>query len=168
MKRLTLIRHAKSSWAETGLSDFERPLNKRGHTAAPLMGGRLIKHHIKPDIMISSPAMRARETIMMIAKSLAYSVEEIIWKPQIYEAEISALTSVIREIENSYHHALLCGHNPGFTELANFLTNHHIENIPTCGVVSISFDTLKWEEISSETGNLILFDYPKKSSNGVV
>ena len=161
MKRLTLLRHAKSSWADRGLSDFDRPLNKRGKLAAPLMGHRLLKQNIIPDIIVSSPAKRAAQTVKIIAKILNYPKQKIFWNKDVYEAEIVTLISVIRNINPTVNHTLLCGHNPSLTALSNLLSCHTINNIPTCGVVSYKLDIPTWERLSDGIGELIVFDFPK-------
>ena len=162
MKTLTLLRHAKSSWADRGLSDFDRPLNKRGQIAAPLMGKRLVNKSIKPDIIVSSPAKRAAQTIKIICELVNYPKPKIVWNEKIYEASTSTLISIIQEINSELDHVLLCGHNPGFTDLSNLLTDKkNIDNIPTCGVVSINFDIQNWNHVSPGIGELSLFDFPK-------
>lgn len=163
MKTLYLNRHAKSSWADAGLSDFDRPLNKRGKTDAPLMGKYLAeKRRISPEIIISSPAKRAIKTAEIIAKEIGYPAKKIVRNEKIYEAGPSSILEMIQKIDNSYNSAMLFGHNPGFTSLASYLLNVNIGNIPTCGICRIDFDTDSWRKVEIESGTLVFFDYPKK------
>ncbi len=162
MKHITLIRHAKSSWKDTNLSDFDRPLNKRGKTDAPVMGKRLANKKLYPDLIISSPAKRAFATARIIAKEIGYPVKKISLNEGIYEAEVSTLVDLIKNFNNSLYHVIIIGHNPGFTNLCNFLTSEHIENVPTCGIVHIDLRTESWEDIKPHNGKVIDFNYPKK------
>ena len=161
-KQLYLIRHAKSSWKNPNLPDFERPLNKRGERDAPLMGERLYKQKIKPDLIISSPAKRAVRTAQIIADKISYPLENIVKDERIYEAGTTRLFEIIKEIDHQIQLLFLVGHNPGLTLLAKALTRFPYENIPTCGIVSISFETKGWSEITYGTGMIKFFDIPKK------
>ena len=162
MKNLTLIRHAKSSWKYPELSDFDRPLNKRGKKNAPYMGERLAKLKIFPDRIITSPAARALATAKMIAKAIKYPSKQLIADQRVYLSSARELLSVIREVDDSCKEVFLIGHNPSITDLANNLSYESIENIPTTGVARVRFDLDTWEQVSDGTGKLVLFDYPKK------
>ena len=161
MKRLYLIRHAKSSWDDPDLADFERPLNKRGKEEAPAMGKRLKKSKVQPDLILSSPAKRALKTTKIIAKELDFPKKQTVTDEAIYEAGVSALLNVIRNIDDAFQQVLLCGHNPGLTDLAQYLTNVRIDNIPTCGVFCIDFDLQSWKKVTEGKGIFVFFDYPK-------
>lgn len=162
MKKLFLIRHAKSSWKDNGLSDFDRPLNKRGKRDAPFMGKILKEEGIKPDLIVTSPAKRACTTARMIARKLDYPKERINSDETIYEASPGELIKLINNIPIEYKVVMLVGHNPGLTQLSNLLTGKYLENIPTTGIVEINFDANFWKEISINTGKLKSFEYPKK------
>jgi phosphohistidine phosphatase len=162
MKRLYLIRHAKSSWKEPMVPDFERPLNKRGKRDAPLMGKRLHSSQLQPDLLISSPAKRAVKTAKIIAEEIGFPKKRIVYDESIYEAGVSALIHLIRHLENSVNQVLLVGHNPGLTMVAEFLTDTAIGNIPTCGIVCVEFPTDSWEKIEAGSGTMLFFDAPKK------
>ncbi len=162
MKTLYLTRHAKSSWKELDLDDFDRPLNKRGKRDAPFMGQLLKKKNILPDVLISSPAVRAYTTARTIATEIGYPAENIMTDENIYEASSSELLDIINSIEDENRSAMLFGHNPGFTMLSNYLSGKDILNIPTCGIVKIEFEKEKWSDIEIDTGKLIWFEYPKK------
>lgn len=161
MKRLYLIRHAKSIRKHPDLTDFERPLNKRGKKDAPLMGQRLKKYNVKPDLMISSPAKRALKTAGIIAEEIGFPIKKIVATESIYTAGVPDLLAVIRNIDDSFHHVMIYGHNPGFTMLAEHLTHHRVENIPTCGIYCLGFNIDSWKEVSEGQGTFIFFDYPK-------
>jgi len=159
---LTLARHAKSSWNDAGLSDFDRPLNSRGLKNAPEMGKRLADANYKLDSLISSPAMRAITTAGIIAKQIDFSKQKIRQNDDIYNASINTLIEIVTTLENSSSRVMLVGHNPGFTTLCNYLSNAEIDNMPTCSIAQIQFDTKSWNSITEHSGELLDFDYPKK------
>ncbi len=162
MKKLYIIRHAKSSWSDEKLDDFERPLNKRGKENAPMMGERLKEKGIMPDIIISSPAKRAKTTAEIIAQKVGY--KNILFLDDIYEAAPETLHKILSKLEDSYKVVFLVGHNPSLNALAEKLVGFD-ENIPTCGIVEIEFKCKKWSEIDSKNARIVMFDYPKKSDN---
>jgi phosphohistidine phosphatase len=160
MKTLYLIRHAKSYWGDQSINDFDRTLNKRGKKDAPFMGDVLKDKNVKPDLIISSPAKRAKKTAIEIAVKLNYPDKEIQYKNDIYEATSDNILSIINTIENKYSEVMLFGHNPGLTLLNNYISNNYIENIPTCGVVALS-SNMQWSEIGAQTCKHLFFEYPK-------
>jgi len=162
MKRLTLIRHAKSSWANPGLSDFDRELNERGRRAAPEMGRRLKARGFAPDTLVSSPAKRALTTARIIAGELGFDEGLIDTDERIYEASVEDLAKVTMDLDDDLEHVVLVGHNPGFTSFANWLANCMIDNIPTCGVVDMDFEVASWAKLEEDSGCMLDFDYPKK------
>ncbi|RXF71395.1 histidine phosphatase family protein [Arcticibacter tournemirensis] len=161
MKKILLVRHAKSDWENSELKDFDRPLNKRGQKNAPEMAGRLLKAGLIPEILVTSPALRALTTAECFADVLSIERSAIIKEPQIYEASSSTLLSIINSLDNKHHFAALIGHNPGLTNLAVNLCDSDIYNIPTCGMVLIHFPFDQWDMISYWTGDQKLYDYPK-------
>ena len=160
MKKLYIIRHAKSSWKDFSLDDFDRPLNKRGKLNAPFMGGRLKQENVLPDIIMSSPAKRAKKTAKAIAGEIGFS-EKIIYDEDIYEASVYTLDKIIRSVDNAHNLVFLFGHNPSLNMLVENYVNFE-QNIPTCGIIAIEFDCNRWEDIDSSNAELISFDYPKK------
>ncbi|HJY64294.1 MAG TPA: histidine phosphatase family protein [Ignavibacteria bacterium] len=162
MKSLYLVRHAKSSWDDPGLSDLERPLNKRGKTDSPAMGKLLYKQNDIPELMISSNAKRAFSTAKRIAKELDYPVKKIIVNDKLYMADIDDFINVIHSRNEEIDKLMLFGHNYGITYFANYISDADIDNIPTCGIVRIDFDFNSWKEIENKKGKLIFFEYPKK------
>ena len=162
MKTLYLIRHAKSSWKDPSLRDFERPLNKRGKRDAPLMGQRLKDRGVVADAIISSTANRALKTAKIIAGELEFPLKKIASKKSVYLADVPTLIKVLRKISDKCGRAMLFGHNPGLTMLANFLSNEQVDNIPTCGVFCMEFEVESWKEVAQGSGKMVFFDYPKK------
>lgn len=160
MKKLYIIRHAKSSWKDFTLSDFDRPLNKRGKLNAPFMGKVLKDKKIKPDIIISSPALRAKTTAKAIAKEISFS-KNIIFDKNIYETSIDIVHNIIVNINDENSILFLVGHNPTLNMLAESYVGFY-ENISTSGVVEIEFNCDSWKDISIKNGKLISFDYPKR------
>lgn len=167
MKTLYIVRHAKSSWDMAGLSDFDRPLNERGKNDAPHMGKRLKKRNIKPDLLLTSPAKRAWSTSKRIAEELGYSREKIKTDRALYHADEQQLLSVIKEVNDKYKTLMIFGHNPGLTDFVNLLRDDRkiIDNLPTCGVVSITFNILHWREIKFGSGKVMHYDYPKNETD---
>ena len=162
MKTLFLVRHAKSSWDNQSLSDDERPLNKRGERDAPRMAKRLVSRGVKPDILTSSPALRAYTTAVKIAAEIGYPKDAIKINDNLYFEGIEGMLEVIHALAPEIGSAMLFGHNPTMTELVNGLANTDIGNVPTCGIVEITFDIESWEEVDEGLGTMKLFDYPKR------
>jgi phosphohistidine phosphatase len=168
MKKLYLVRHAKSSWADMGMDDFDRPLNERGEKDAPHMA-KLLKHHdIIPDRMISSPAKRALSTCLAFAQVLKFDEASIVTDKKLYHASADAILSALAKLKDHTGEeedvVLLFGHNPGITEFANALLNVGIDNMPTCAVVGATLDIDSWADISFGCGKLDSFEYPKKDN----
>ncbi|MGY4385108.1 phosphohistidine phosphatase [Pedobacter sp. UYP24] len=161
MKHLLLIRHGKSEWGNAHLQDFDRPLNPRGHRDAPEMATRILQKGLVPQLIVSSPAHRAITTAHHFEEVWHRSIHPIMQNDAIYEADVPNLLRVVNDFDNAYQSVVMFGHNPGFTDFANYLSNANIHNIPTCGVVLLEFPANDWQEIGNGTGTLIDFDYPK-------
>ena len=161
MKELIIVRHAKSSWKDSGLDDRERPLNKRGERDAPEMGARLARRKDRPDLIMSSPAVRALTTARIIAGRLGYPCNDIVVRDRLYGAGVVELLDVIRNADESVGTLMLFGHNPGLTELANHLGPRPIPNLPTCGVLHLKFEADVWPVVGYACGDEVLFDFPK-------
>jgi len=162
MKKLYLVRHAKSSWKDMSLDDFDRSLNKRGKRDAPFMAMRLSKYKVEPDILISSPAKRARKTAKTIATEIKYPANEIVFIESIYGGGGGALFALLQDLDDRLDSVMLVGHNPDLTMLAEFLSGKAVGNIPTCGIFCMQFDLSSWKDIAPGSGSFIFFDYPKK------
>ena len=161
MKYLYLIRHAKSSWSDPGLSDHDRPLNKRGKRDVPFMGQRMAGYQHRPEMIISSPARRARTTARGIGKAIGFSKKEIVLDDELYTFSCGGLLEVIRKAPDSVNILAVVGHNYGMTDCAELLSGESLDNVPTCGIVLISFSLPSWNMIVDGSGSLLLFDYPK-------
>jgi phosphohistidine phosphatase len=168
MKTLYLVRHAKSSWDDLELSDFDRPLNKRGQKDAPQMGKRLKERQVTPDVMLSSAANRALTTCKEIATVLGFPQEKIKTDKRLYHADEEQILKVLSEVKDSPRDSeevvMIFGHNPGLTEFANSLLNETIMNIPTCGVVHGTLNIEHWKDIQFGCGEILHFDFPKKGN----
>jgi phosphohistidine phosphatase len=162
MIKLVIVRHAKSSWDNPELDDFDRPLNNRGKKDAPEMGRRLAQRNITPDKIITSPAKRAAATAKRIAAEIFFPKKNISKEPAFYEASVEDFLSVLKEVSQNVKTLMIFSHNPGLTNLANYLSNAGIYNIPTCGVVEIEFENSSWSAIGKHSGKMVSFDYPKK------
>ena len=163
-KILFLVRHAKSSWKDPSLSDHDRPLNQRGKQNAPLMASRLRKRGILPKIILSSTAQRAAATAQIFAQEIGLLENQINYQRQLYHASVQDLITIIQDISDRFDSVMLCGHNPGLTELAYYEWNLPVHNHPTCGVLELQFKAESWNEIAVEKIHSVKFDYPKNSS----
>jgi len=163
MKKLYIVRHAKSSWAESDLSDYERPLNERGKRDAPRMGKRLKEKDFQPDLVLSSPAKRALSTARKICKAIDYNKDDIKTDKRLYHADEETILSVIHELKQKFNTVMLVGHNPGLTDFVNALSSNRldIDNIPTCGVAAFSFPGDQWKDVAWGEGEFLFFDFPK-------
>ncbi len=162
MKKLTLIRHAKSDWSSGTTCDFERPLNRRGNKAAPMMAGRILERLSIPDLMISSPARRAVETVELLAHELDMPEKQITFDRAIYEASPATLVAIVRQLPDVEHIALI-GHNPGLSELGLWLCPQAPEWLPTCAVLELKLAVADWSTVSPNCATLTCYDYPKKA-----
>lgn len=160
-KRLTLVRHAKSSWSNPDLIDFERPLNKRGQRDAPLMGRYLAGKDLHFDLLLVSPAIRARMTAEALAEQLEIDPARLTVNKGIYQATVSELVELLRSIADIHKNVLLLGHNPAITDLANYLVDGRLENIPTCGIFSVELQVPSWRQLDRAAAKLLFYDFPK-------
>lgn len=162
MKTLYLCRHAKSSWADPGMDDFDRPLNERGLRNAAFMAKTFKQRGEPVELMVSSPAKRARTTARSFAEALGTNKERSVEEPSIYLADRTTLAQIVQRLPNEVSRAMLFGHNPGFTDLVNYLSDAGVDNLPTCGIVRIDFAVNDWQHIGKGSGTLVWFDYPKR------
>ena len=163
MKRLFLVRHAKSSWADPGARDFDRPLNERGKKNAPEMGERLVARGQLPQLIVSSPARRALSTAQLIADACGIARAGIDIVDELYESTPATWLGVIRALPAGVERSLIVGHNPEITEIANRLCRAaRIDNMPTCGVLYLDFAVAVWSAIGRVQPDVWSFDYPKQ------
>jgi len=161
MKTLLVLRHAKSSWKDSSLADFDRPLNDRGKRAADVIGSFLGKEKLCPDLVLSSTAARARETIGLVLES-ARLVVEVRYDQRLYLASAERLAEIVSQIDEHRSQVMLVGHNPGMEELLPRLTGV-TERMPTAALAKITLDVEKWSEVSSaRSGRLDWLVKPKE------
>ena len=166
MKKLFLIRHAKSSWEDLSLDDFNRPLNNRGNTSANLMGNLLKNQNIIPNLIYSSSALRDKKTTQIISKILE-TENKILYFDELYDCELETIWETIKQTKESAETIFLVGHNPELNDFATFIAGFD-EHLPTCGIIEIWFDVNKWNDISKKNSQYKSFNYPKlleKSQN---
>ena len=154
-KTLYIARHAKSSWDDPTLSDFDRPLNARGLRDAPMMAKRLSELGVAPESILSSPAMRARTTAETYHAQLGGKLQ---LDDRIYEASLMSLIYLVQEAFEQVDTLMIVGHNPGLTALNDRLGGSEIYNLPTAGVSAIAFDG----EVAPYAGRALWYEYPKK------
>lgn len=160
MKRLILVRHAKSSWDHPELRDIDRPLNKRGLKAAPLMGSVLKERGYLPGVILISPSVRTRMTAQLLANELSFPEEEIQIVDSFYGASPGEVVAVINRLSDDIETAMLIGHNPTWTDLVNRLTGGSLGNLPTAGTVIVDFPVERWT--LAEQGDQVAKLIPKE------
>ena len=168
MRQLYLIRHAKSSWADPHLTDFKRPLNKRGKANGPEMARRLSVRGVHPACIVSSPAKRAKKTARFMAAGTGYDKNDIVFLEDLYFGEILHHLNIIETFLKKNDILFLIGHNHTITDLANFLTGESLYNVPTCGIVGVEFSDKKGFSKKKGSGNMLFFDYPKKTGSNTI
>ena len=161
MKKIILIRHAKSAWDNPWLDDHDRPLAPRGLKDAPTMGKRLHARGIHPDLILSSTAVRALETAQIIARELDYP-GEIKAEKKLYHASASGILKVLQIQSDTLHTVFLVGHNPGLNDLISLLGGS-IDNLPTSGQYGFQADIIHWNDLDRKNTRFWFLDYPKKA-----
>jgi phosphohistidine phosphatase len=161
VRRLTLLRHGKSSWEDSELEDFDRPLAPRGLRNVPEMGRRLARRGELPDLILASPALRAISTARAIAREIGYREDSIRKEPALYLATPLEILAVLERAGGSASHLMVVGHNPGLTELANMLDDIRLDNMPTAAMLAVEFDTAGWDRIDPASARFLWFDTPK-------
>jgi len=148
MKTIYVVRHAKSSWDDPTLSDHDRPLNETGIRKTKIIVEYLKRNKIAPELLKSSSAKRALSTAKIIAEALDYPAEKIIVEENLYHASSDKVFDELFILPDSINSVMIFGHNPTFTYFVNEFLNPQMDNLPTSGVVSISFETDEWEKIA--------------------
>jgi len=143
------MRHAKSSWKQKDLPDIERPLSSRGEKDAPMMGRMLKKKELIPDLIISSPAVRARQTVEEVAKKSHYK-KDILFIDKLYMAEAPEIINAINCLPDEANLVLLIGHNPGLEYVLQLLTGKII-SLPTATIANLSLPIDHWAELNGDT-----------------
>lgn len=167
-RTLLLLRHAKSSWDDPALEDFDRPLARRGREAAPLIGREMVRRGWTPEMAIVSPALRTRQSWDLVARELP-ATPDLLFEPSIYEAVPEALLTAIRRLPNRIATAVLVGHNPGMERLAAMLCGPESdtssmarmkEKFPTAAAACLTFDT-DWHALCEQSATLTAFLTPR-------
>ena len=161
MKRVTFIRHAKSSWSSGASRDIDRPLNKRGKRDAPFMARKLMDMGEDPDAFVISPAERILLTMKAFKETFAMPSENILVRNSIYHGSVEDLLDVIHELPDTWDHVFLFCHNPAITYIAHYFGGEHIDNVPTTGVVKVLSETEDWAYFNSNNSKIEAFYYPK-------
>lgn len=163
MKRLYIVRHAKSDWT-FDVDDFDRPLNERGKRDAPAMAARLKQRNVQLDALVSSTAVRAWRTAQLFAVVYEREDKAIIGIPKLYHASTETIYDVIEDISDDFQSIAIFTHNNGITDFANSLGIIRIDNMPTCSVLGFAANTNEWKAIRQAEKMLLFFDYPKLKS----
>lgn len=165
MRRLTLLRHAKTEAQHSGQEDWDRVLEPRGQVDAPEMARRLRERKLKPDRVIASPAVRALTTAQIFARELHLPASKLQQDERLYLASPKAIKEVVRESGGGAQHLMIVGHNPGLTEFADRISaDREIDNMPTCAIYTLEFDIEDWSELEWDSGVNAELDYPKNCS----
>jgi phosphohistidine phosphatase len=162
MKQLLLVRHAKSSWSDFSIKDFDRPLNDRGKKDAPEMASRLVDKDITIDAFIASPAKRARKTAELFVKEFKGEKGDIIFFEELYLANPSTFFDVISKTDDKFKTIAVFSHNEGITDFANNLTDTKIDDMPTCGIFAVKAKIKHWCDFKDAEKEFWFFDSPKK------
>jgi len=161
MKRIYIVRHAKSSWGDLSLADHQRPLNERGRRDAPVMASLCLAKQYTPDTIICSDANRAKETSQFFLKE--FDLKEGLYRLEsgLYHAPSDKYFEEASLLDEQYSSVMMFGHNPGITYLANEVSSNFIDNVPTSGVLVIDSTAKTWSEIDPSNCKLVDFLYPK-------
>ena len=161
MKTLFLVRHAKADRKDDPtLADRDRPLADRGLKEAPEMGKRLARRDAKPDLLVSSPALRALTTAQLIADEIGCRRRDILIDERLYESSVNGLLRVIHGFDDRFDRVMLFGHNPEFSSLARRLSREIAQDMPTCAVAEFTFDTAEWSDVGKVDPATSMLDHP--------
>lgn len=165
MRRLTLLRHAKTETQHSGQEDWDRVLEPRGQKDAPEMARRLRERKLKPDMIVTSPAVRALSTAQIFARELHVPAAKLQQDERLYLASPKVLREVVRELGGTARHLMIVGHNPGLTEFADRISaDREVDNMPTCALYTLEFELEDWNELEWDGGINAELDYPKNCS----
>lgn len=161
MKKIYLIRHAKSSWKYRELRDFERPLKNRGKKDAEIMANHLKDKIACPEYWMSSPAKRAWNTALIFAKILECPEDEIHEQSSIYASSVTEMLALIYSLPQDKTEVVMFGHEPTLSYLCEYLSSRSFEKVPTSGVVALTFNVSQWNQITENSAHIDFFIYPK-------
>lgn len=161
MKTLYIVRHAKSSWDHPELDDSQRPLIGKGKKRTQYVINYLLENNVGVDLILSSHAVRAHETAKIIANALQYPEDKILISKSVYFGTPESFFDILYELPEDVNSVMMVGHNPGFTYFANYFLDQKIDNLPTSGIVGISFDMIAWEDIHNSARKVKFVISPK-------
>lgn len=159
-RTLFLVRHAKSSWDDPDLADVARPLTRRGRRDAATMARRVAKRPDRPELIVTSPALRARRTAQAMAAEFGLAAESLAVDERLYDASAADLFDVIRTLDDRYARVMLVGHHPGITDIVMALANAKIEKVPTCGIAEVRLGIRSWADAREGGAELLRLDAP--------
>ena len=160
MKKIIVLRHSKSSWKDSSLVDFQRPLNKRGKFDGPIMSKYLSSKINKIDFLHSSSSIRTFETSKFFISKIEF--KNIKYDDNLYHSSAQSILGNVKNYPDKYNTVMIIAHNPGLTNLINMITNINLYNLPTTGIANIDFDCDSWDNISVENSNLVDLKFPKQ------
>ncbi len=162
LRNICFVRHAKSSWENPQLADIDRPLSKRGERDAPYLASKMVELQILPDLIITSPALRARTTARIFADAADLDSVHFIVDDMLYGADVSGIVKLVQKVDDAFKSIFVFGHNPTMTIMANSFAGVDIDNVPTCGVLQAKTMVSGWKDWSPEVSAFVGFYYPKQ------
>jgi phosphohistidine phosphatase len=162
LRNVCFVRHAKSSWADASIPDIHRPLNKRGLNDAPMMAKKLQELNIIPEVIVTSPARRARDTAKYFRDAFNLAKKRFIVEDDLYGADPEEVIDIVQKVDDKFYSVFVFGHNPTMTMLANQFAGVAIDNVPTCGIVQAKTMVGHWKSWSPDVSAFVGFYYPKQ------
>ena len=162
LKNICFVRHAKSSWVNLELADIDRPLNKRGERDAPYMATKMVELKILPEIILTSPALRARTTARIFSDAANLESDRFLVKDMLYGADVAGIVKMVQDVDENIKSVFVFGHNPTLTIMANCFAGVDINNVPTCGILQAKTMVSSWKDWSPEVSAFVGFYYPKQ------
>ena len=161
MRELLIVRHGKSSWDDPDRPDRDRPLAPRGQKAVPEMGRRLRERGVVPERIVSSDAVRARDTAAALAEALRLDFGTLLLEPRLYTEDPDTVLAVARRLDDAYACVALVGHNPALHEFVHAVSDLRLDKFATAGVVHLRFDVDRWADLAPGGAEAVDHDYPK-------
>ena len=170
MRNLLLLRHAKSSWDDSALDDFERPLSQRGRETAPLMANYMASHNLQPDYVLCSSAVRTQQTLSLVLPAFGPRPPAVVYDDALYLASATALLTRLRRVQPKWRRVLIVGHNPGLHDLALHMISRRDDDLhaalaskfATAALAVQAFDVAAWHDVAPHSGELTHFMTPSR------
>lgn len=162
MKKLYLLRHAKSTHEYAELPDFERPLIPKGRSDIGLMAEFIRKKKLLPELIISSPACRTLATARILADQIGYALNKIQVEEEVYEAWVDNFPKILKTVSDDFDSVMIVGHNPGLQQFAHYIHHFPYDNLPTCGLIQFTLQIKSWKDITRDCGETTIYQTPKK------